>query len=173
MNMPRPVCRSFAVAVCGLLIAGCNAAREPGVQPDARFKQGAADDVDAVQAMPTLSNTDPCAMRLHDLCGALLLYSFEHNGALPARLEELSASPSGEPLAFACPVSHRPYVYAEDGIRILDSRKRVIVYDAAPSHAGVRWAVVIDEPQPDKPLVTDVRPFPESFFTLRPPAVTP
>ena len=118
---------------------------------------------------PALSNTDPCAMRLHDLCGALLMYYFT-NGRLPERLEDLAALPGDtEALNFTCPVSGKPYAYSYEGIRIPEQKTRVIIYDPTPAHLGMRWAVIIEEPERDKALITDVRALPESFFMLRPP----
>lgn len=158
----------FGTLLLAAAVGGCTPTKtSQGVRPDDRFTQGAADDV-VVPAGPTLSNTDPCAMRLHDLCGALLMYAFEHGGT-PQRLEDLTSLPGADPLSFVCPESKKPYVYSYEGIRIPSRKARVIIYDPEPSHSGVRWAVVLEEPQPDKPIVTDVRYFPESFFTLRPP----
>ena len=117
-----------------------------------------------------ISATDACASRMHDIAGAILLYYLDHR-KLPANLDELQSMPGlDEPLAFTCPVSKLPYIYNPDGIMLPEKNARVILYDAAPSHSGYRWAIRIDEPQQDQPLVARVVALPESFFLLRPPA---
>ena len=61
------------------------------------------------------ANTDPCAMRLHDVCGPLLLY-YATNRALPAKLEQLSEVSGFESVKnFTCPASGKPYVYNPAG----------------------------------------------------------
>lgn len=115
-----------------------------------------------------LSNTDPCAMRMHDVCGALLLYYF-YNGRLPERLEELNSLPGEGPLQFVCPATNAPYVYNVNGIQIPERKIWIVLHDPSPAHAGMRWAVSMDEPQVGKALVTKVLPLPESFFLMRPP----
>jgi hypothetical protein len=116
-----------------------------------------------------LSNTDPCAMRQHDICGAMLMYYFT-NGRLPERLDELATMPGAEePLQFVCPVTRTPYLYTTDGITIPERQTRIILYDPSPAHAGLRWAISIEEPQTGEPLVTKVLALPESFFIVRPP----
>ena len=114
-----------------------------------------------------ISNTDPCAERLHALCGPLLFYYALHR-RLPERLDELRAlaDPIDAPVEFTCPVSGLPYVYAPQGVRRPGGQPGVLVlYDAAPSHSGMRWAVAVDEPtRPGQPLVTKVVPEPEVVF---------
>ncbi|MEP0842766.1 MAG: hypothetical protein HRF43_08645 [Phycisphaerae bacterium] len=114
-----------------------------------------------------ITNTDPCATRLHDICGPLLLY-YARRHQLPARLEELSGVPGFEEIKdFTCPVSGRPYVYDPAGTISSAPPSRVILYDPAPSHSGLRWAVSIIEPEGDGPLVTKVIALQESYFTRR------
>jgi hypothetical protein len=107
-------------------------------------------------------------MRLHDICGPLLLY-YATNHHLPANLEELRQVPGftlTEP--FTCPVSQKPYVYNPIGVQTVGQPERIILHDPAPSHSGMRWAVSIIEPQRESdPLVTKVVGLPESYFTLR------
>ena len=116
---------------------------------------------------PAISNTDPCAMRLHDICGALLLY-YQQNHTLPKSLDELANSPLLEgSQALVCPVSKQPYLYNPVGITNAESRARLICYDPTPAHAGCRWAITITEPaQENGPLVTKVIGLPESHFTF-------
>lgn len=115
--------------------------------------------------------TDPCAMQMHDLCGALLLYYLQHSD-LPPTLQDLSAPGRDGPVGLTCPVSQRPYVYNPGGILEPQRQSRIVVYDAAPSHDGMRWAIRIREPVPGQPLVAQVVRLPESLFLLRPPAAT-
>ena len=160
-------------AVAGLLLAGGCAGNgnaggaESRAKPDAGSSPGAAASLSQVSP---LSNTDPCAMRMHDLCGALLMYYFTHS-RLPERLEELATIPGAEePLSFVCPSTNTPYIYTLDGITIPERRTSIIVFDPSPAHAGLRWAISIEEPQVGQPLVTKVLALPESFFVVRPPA---
>jgi hypothetical protein len=104
-----------------------------------------------------ISNTDPCAMRLHDLAGGLLMYQLEHH-RLPERLDQLKGLPivPGD-IEFVCPVSHQPYLYTPQGLRIASHPGVIVLRDAAPSHAGMRWAVFLLPPeQPGEPMVTKV-----------------
>ena len=102
------------------------------------------------------ANTDPCAMRMHDICGPLLLY-YATNRALPARLEQLSEMPGFDHLKdFTCPASGKPYVYNPAGIPAPDRAMRLIIYDAVPAHGNVRWAVSIPAKPGEGPLVAKV-----------------
>jgi hypothetical protein len=114
-------------------------------------------------------NTDPCATRLHDIGGAILLY-YTLNHRLPARLDELLTVPDAESdLQFVCPVSNTPYVYTPNGMLMPETRSRILLYDPAPVHNGVRWALTIVEPQEEGgPLVTKVIALPESTFRFQP-----
>src|SRR5437773_10560864 len=92
--------RIGAAWLLAVVCVGCAA------RPNARARAAPA-------KTPAISNTDPCAMRLHDISGALLLYFSAHHD-LPAKLDELK-SPALN--AFVCPVSHQPYVYDARGMR--------------------------------------------------------
>lgn len=117
------------------------------------------------------SNLDPCAMRLHDVAGALFLYYFTYQ-RLPANVDEVNTFPGAEgPVPLACPVSGKPYVYTPDGILLPEQNARVIVYDATPAHyGGYRWAIRMEDPRDDKPMVARVIAVPERFFKFLPPA---
>ena len=107
-------------------------------------------------------------MRLHDLSGGLLLFQFL-NGRLPTSLDELSAFEQGPALPPAvCPVSQEPYVYRRDRVYLQDRETYVVLHDALPSHAGMRWAVSYEAPLAGEAPVTKVLPLPESFFLLNP-----
>jgi len=99
---------------------------------------------------------DPCADRLHDLAGHLLVYYCLH-GWLPPTLDDLSAAadPAQAPL-LVCPASGEPYVYRPEGLAIEGQAARLVLYDAVPAHSGMGWAVACIEPTADGPLDTRV-----------------
>lgn len=172
-------CLVLAAALCW---AGC------APHPQQQQQQGAADSDQVVtgngrrgasrqrsnipDASPTpgrgptapISATDPCATRLHDLCGPLLQY-YALNRRLPDRLDELQALAGPDPaIAFDCPVSGRAYVYVPGGFAWGDKPGFIVLHDAEPSHSGFRWAVVVEEPRGAQPLVTRVVAVPEPLF---------
>jgi hypothetical protein len=118
---------------------------------------------------------DPCAERLHDLCGQLLLYYARHE-QLPQGLADLNkgtSQPSGplggefaaEPLV--CPASGKAYVYNRTGLEVSGRSGRLIVYDAAACHVGMRSGILMEPPQPGKsPVLKVIRP-PESAIQWR------
>lgn len=108
--------------------------------------------------------TDPCAMRLHDLAGALLLYHATY-GMLPPSLAELREVPSllGPLETFKCPASAMDYQYDPNGERKRD--RVLLLYDPAPAHEGKRRAVELIESKPNQPLVTKVIALPEEYFS--------
>lgn len=111
-----------------------------------------------------VSNTDPCATRLHDLCAPLLLY-YRDNHSLPPRLEDLrQVTGFAEDVVLTCPTTNRPYVYNPIGVVNPNQAERVIIYDAEPHSGGIRWAISIIEPQGDGPLITKVIGLQESQF---------
>ena len=133
-----------AVLALLCLAVGCQA---PTGQPS---------DPDRLNAMLA-----PCADRLHDLCGQLLLYYSAHK-ALPQKLADLGGAGSAPPLV--CPVSGKPYLYNRDGLEAKGTPGRLgrlIVYDPEPCHSGTGWGIAVEPPQPGKPLV---------FRVVHPPA---
>ena len=151
MNVPRLLALCLAVAV-----VGCTTTEK---------KRTGLQTSDAPVA--PISNTDECATRLQDMCGGLLMY-YQINKRLPASLHEIDDFPGGQDSGpMVCPVSKQPYVYVPAGIFLPEKNTRIIVYDPAPSHSHLRWAISIDEPDPEKPLVTKVIALPDSFFLLR------
>lgn len=164
--MPVIHARPFLLALPALILTACTAPTQQKPHPtlDSALNKVADEPISA---------TDACASRMHDIEGALLLYYLDHK-KLPANLDELQAMPDlDEPLAFTCPVSKLPYIYNPGGIMLPEKNGRIILYDAAPSHSGMRWAIRIDDPSKDQPLVARVVALPESFFLLRPPARRP
>lgn len=119
-------------------------------------------------------NDDPCAARLHELCGVLLLYYVKHE-SLPPTLDDLKHAPGADAVGdFTCPVSHKPYLYTPTGLPSPASPDAVmIVYDAEPSHAGARLAISITPPLPGGPLVPEVILAPESRFPSKSPTTQP
>ena len=114
-----------------------------------------------------ISPTDPCAERLHALCGPLLLY-YAVNKRLPGNLEELQSVAGPDPdVSFTCPASGADYVYDPAGLTRPGQPGRIILYDAEPSHAGMRWAVVIEEHGGAQPLITRVVGVAEPQFPRR------
>ena len=88
---------------------------------------------------------DPCAERLHDLCGHLLLYCSVHK-KLPPTLEELAATSSPASAPLVCPLSKKPYVYDPVGLPIEGRPGRLVLYDPEPTHSGMRWGILAAAP---------------------------
>jgi hypothetical protein len=101
------------------------------------------------------SNTDPCAMRLHDLCAPLLLFYARYQ-QLPSKIDELSQVPGVTVPELVCPQSSQPYVYNPHGPSGREPGTRLILYDATPAHAGHRWGIEVREPTPGQALVAKV-----------------
>ena len=164
----------IGVALAGLLaVAGCAA---PAAQTTTAPKPVASTQVSSAQASPPSAtpapaptqnrNTDPCATRLHDLCGPLLLYFATHQ-ALPAKVEQLKSLPGIDVPDLVCPVSGKPYVYNRVGVPGREKGTQVILYDPADAGHGVRWGIAVKEPTPDQPLVAKVVALPDAAI-LRP-----
>jgi hypothetical protein len=154
----------WVATVCLLVMVGGCAGAPPGTKPTAT---GAG----ARMAGPSepVSNTDACATHMHDVLGGFLLY-YAENGRLPDSLDQLRILPGmGALPPMVCPVSNRPYLYTPNGILMPEQGARIILADPAPSHSRMRWAVRVEEPAPNEPLLMRVVALPESFFLLRPP----
>jgi len=106
--------------------------------------------------------TDACAERLHDLCGRLLLHYSLHR-RLPDTLEGLEAPARQVALPPVCPVSGKPYVYCPEGLHVPGRPGRLVLYDAAPSHSGMRWGVFVDPPEGGNQLITRVVLLPDEL----------
>ncbi len=151
-----------AVLLGAVALAGCGA---PSKQPASRRESTAAA---ATQPAPAqtgrLTVNDPCPTLLHDMCGPLLLY-LTSNYRLPEHLDELRQMPAGNRIGeFTCPTSKRPYVYNRSGVIGANVSQRAVVYDAAPTHGGYRWAIVVKEATPNAPFIAEVVAWPESRF---------
>lgn len=161
MAIPRAWMLAAAVLGVAAVVAGCGAPKPPGASRDQPADPN---------RVASITNTDPCAGRLHDLSGALLMY-YLTNRRLPERLDELKSLPGSEhAIELVCPVSKRPYLYNRVGIFDPQKNTRIVIYDAAPSHSGLRWGISIVEPTDGGALVTKVIVLPESYFLMHPPA---
>lgn len=157
--MPMCHTRTTFVLLAGLLaamflIGGCAAPAD---------QASAAKPADRPAVSP--SAIDPCANNLHDISGAMLVY-LNLNGRFPPTLDTLEPLPGEKILFFTCPVSGRPYIFNPAGIHLVERAAYIIVYDAQPAHDGLRWAIIMDEPDPDKAPVMKVSQIPESLFLL-------
>jgi hypothetical protein len=115
-------------------------------------------------------DSDPSAIRLHDIAGALLQY-YALNKRLPDRLEDAAAlADTDQPLQLTSPASGKPYGYVPQGLVLEGRKKRIIVFDPAP-HQGQRWCVFIaDQTRPGGAQSVEVLPVPEGVFGLYRPA---
>jgi hypothetical protein len=112
---------------------------------------------------PRSLGKDPCAERLHDVCGHLLLYYASHK-RLPPTLAELKSTPTMPLPPLVCPASGKPYVYDPAGVSIPGRPGRLVLYDPEPSHSGMRWAVMVGTPADATNVTTRVILLPESEF---------
>ena len=152
------VASKATLIVCALIMLGCTPAKpsRPPVQ-----------DAGTSSLTARISNTDPCAMQMHDICGGFLLFYASQN-RLPNQLSELySTEVVTKDIRFVCPVSQQPYIYNPNGIFLPDQNARVILYDATAAHSGLRWAISIHEPHPGQPLIAKVLALPDQFFILQ------
>jgi hypothetical protein len=97
---------------------------------------------------------DPCAERLHEICGRLLLYR-SSNGALPKTLADLQAPGAATPPP-ECPASGKAYVYNPEGLKVPGQVGRLVLYDPSPVHSRMRWGVVVGEGGMGQPLTATV-----------------
>ena len=152
MPMNEQLCLVIAAILISSML-GC-ASKPPPRAAQARSHQSA------------ISNTDPCATRLHDICGPLLFF-YATNHKLPGSLDELRKIQGFEDVEYVCPVTGLAYIYVPDGIPAPNQPgAKIVLYDAAPSAQGLRWAVSIIEP-PTRgagALITKVIAVPESYF---------
>jgi hypothetical protein len=117
---------------------------------------------------------DPCATRLHDLSGRLLLY-YAANRRLPESLDDLPPLDPANPTPAVCPVSGDPYIYNPKGVAIAGRPGLLVLYDPLPSHAGMRWGVFANREAGGPGLTARVLLLPEGLFTpaAKPPAAAP
>lgn len=105
----------------------------------------------AIRASP--SSLDPCAERLHELAGPLLLL-WARDGRLPAGPARLAAMAPEVPLV--CPVSGQPYRYDPHGPWLPGQAGRLVLYDSTPAHQGHRWGLILIPAEGRQPPATAV-----------------
>ena len=136
------LCLACALA-CATIAAGCQASGTSARRPDAAI--------------------DPCAERLHDVCGRLLFYC-SVNGKLPEKLDDLKRVDSSPLPPLVCPVSGKPYLYNKEGLPTPGRAGFLVVYDAAAVHGGMRWGVWLEAAGEGQPLSGRIVRFPESLL---------
>ncbi len=144
MNRTKDICLRVGIGLAAILM-GCQA------WPPKEWSQPAA----PATSKPAVEAMNPCAERLQDICGPLLLY-YKTYDKMPDRLEDLGKLAPGALPPLVCPKSGIPYVNNPRGLAVPNSDKRIVVYDAAACHDGKRWTIVVDPPKPGKPLVARV-----------------
>lgn len=145
----------LGLAMGSILLIGCATPAKPPAKPQASLKPGQVRE-------------DACAIRMHDLSQAVLLF-YLRNQRLPDSLTELKSA-SDPTLKWECPQTHQPYIYDRVGFYDMEKHTRVVLFDASPAHFGMRWAVQLVEPtDAKKALITEVVLKPESMFIMRPP----
>jgi hypothetical protein len=151
---------SFWLA-CAVLLCGCAAPKPP---PDA--SAGAATSQPALSETPDV-NRDPCAQRLHDLSGMMLLHVALYD-QLPPSLEALKQLPGADAdLQTICPVSGQPYAYTPQGIEIPGVEYRIYAWDSVPAHGTYRWGIQLIPSIAGRPPYANVIPIPETSFRRR------
>jgi hypothetical protein len=110
-------------------------------------------------------NTDPSALRLDDIDGAMLLY-YRDNQQMPPRLEDLGpyAQSVGITLNLVSPGNGMHYGYDANGMTALGATKLLVVYDPAPGTNGRRWCILMAPPHPGAALSAEVLDIPEFEF---------
>jgi len=151
----------------GIRLGVLAAAVALAVLADGCQKQAATPEV----RRPSLEK-DPCAERLHDLSGRLLLYYAAHH-RLPETLAALPPLDPAHPTPTVCPASGKPYVYRPKGLAISGRPGRLVLYDPEPSHAGMRWGVFIDKAPGANRLTARVILLPEDWIPTAEDAAAP
>ncbi|MCY2954380.1 MAG: hypothetical protein NTU53_20810 [Planctomycetota bacterium] len=153
MLQPRLILQLLSLTAA-LAAAGCQSTR-PAASPSSGGRQGAQQP----------AAIDPCAERLHEICGSLLMHYHLYK-RLPQQLSDLSALDAiDKPIPLVCPLSGKPYVYDPKGFDLRGKPGRIIIYDPEPSHSFMRWAINVQET--DGPLIADVLDIPEQRFIQR------
>jgi hypothetical protein len=135
------------LAMAPLLLAGCASSqpKHATVEGPVARQRPMGDSV--------LAATDPCAVRMQDISGAMLEY-YMLNHHLPAVLQELRGfGDAGTDLNFTCPVSGKPYVYVPKGLSIPNVERLLVLYDAEPVHDGKSWGIVVAPQVGTKPMM--------------------
>jgi hypothetical protein len=149
--------RVVAVAGLSMLTIGGGCASDKAATTTAGGKSSAS-----AKSQRLNINTDPCAMRMHDICAPMLLY-FGRYQQLPDQVDELAQVPGVDVPELVCPVSGQKYIYNPHGPSGANPGTRIILYDATPAHAGHRWGIEIREPSPGQALVAKVVLVPDAL----------
>ena len=145
---------SFALcALLSLVAPGCQTSKVAPAHPA---------NTDFSGDFATNSFEDACATRLVDIEGALLEYyvTMHH---WPASLDELKPL-SSTPLELTCPVSKQRYIYNPLGLEGPADPRKLIVYDALPSHNNARWGIMLGHDVNSPTPALDVKLIPEASF---------
>jgi hypothetical protein len=109
--------------------------------PAPRESKPATRPVEAQSAL--ITSADACATKLEFVCERLLQYYASHR-ALPPTIEELRTSVATD-VDLKCPLSNVAYVYNPHGVRLGETRWRIVLWDASPVHSGMRWGIGLGE----------------------------
>jgi hypothetical protein len=115
------------------------------------------------------SALDPCASRLHDIAGTLLLYYMAHE-RLPSDLSAIKQAGGEACPPLQCPVSGKPYLYDPMGVEVPGLPGWLVLYDATACHDGKIWALVASQMGPGKPFQVQVLMFPAGAVPAAPAA---
>lgn len=179
----RPSSARFFAALCAavLLAGGCVTEKQekrypaPGVARDegTQMIMPQKFDADRQPVIPAGADnpdvnpdklTDPCAARLHDIAGALLLY-YRVKQQMPAKLEDVRSLGSiAQDLEFSCARNGAPFVYVPNGMAAVGKEQRIIAFDPTPiGRPRFRWCLIASVTNSGA-LVTDVVPMAEKVF---------
>jgi hypothetical protein len=157
---------ALSVAAWALLLAGgCQTQVEPAPgspmplpisrEHEARTPLPAPAPTPAPQPRPAVvidHPIDDCAAQMHDLAGYLLQYYVVH-GRIPETLETLAPFVDfDQELPVRCPGDRAPYLYFPEGRKSPTEARWLILADANPVHGGNRSAIVVTEPEDQRPL---------------------
>ena len=158
--------RACRIAAAVVALGGCQrvTTESPGVAPavvvtDSRSApETERPAIDLEKAV----GSDPCAIRLTEISGALLQY-YALQGRLPAKLADLKVfADADRPLHTDNP-SGVPFAYAPAGLRSETDARSVIVYDDAPK-GKARWAILMQKPRGRQPASMWVLPLSQEQF---------
>ena len=144
--------RLLILGLACLVLAGCTPQRD---KADAKRPGARGTSITGTPVPPKPGNlSDPCAARVHDLSGLLLLY-YAVNKSLPENLSDM-ASLADIDVEFhdECPASGQPYAYVPQAVPPAGSTQFLILYDSVPAHNGLRWGVFITPPKDGQPPAT-------------------
>jgi len=146
-----------------MLVTGCQPQKPASTHGNADALSEISSGDPGMTSPDQLLKTDPCASRLQDIGGTLLLY-YAVNKHMPEKLEDIKPlADLGQDLQFTCPLSGKPYAFTPAGLAAVGKDKRIVVYDSEPSHNGKRWCVFMPTPRPGQ-MSVEVLEVPEGLF---------